>query len=153
MKKAKPYIISLAITFFIAILGGVVTYAGMPKFDSLNKPFLSPPSFLFPVVWTVLYLLMAVGAARIYLKNAPKSSSALLIYAAQLFFNFWWSAIFFGFGAYLFALIWLLILWLLVLLMILAFYKIDKISGLIQIPYLLWLTFAAYLNLGIILIN
>ena len=153
MSKYKPYIISFAITFATALLGGIVTYLGMDSFEKVVQPPLAPPSFLFPIVWTILYSLMAFGAARIYIKSGSQLSGALLLYVVQLFFNFWWSVIFFGFGAYLTAFIWLVILWILVLAMIIAFYKIDKLSALIQIPYLLWLTFAAYLNLGIYLLN
>ncbi len=153
IKKYKTYIISVAIALGVGILGGIVTSLGMPEFSKLNQPPLSPPPFLFPIVWTILYTLMGIGAARIYIKNDKKLSRELLIYAVQLLFNFFWTVFFFGFGAYLFSFIWIAALWGLVLTMIITFYKKDKISGLLQIPYLLWLTFAAYLNLGIYLLN
>lgn len=153
MSKLKPYVVSIIVTFFVGLLGGIVTYSGMSGYSELNKPPLSPPSIVFPIVWSILYLLMSVGAARIYIKNNQKSASALIIYAAQLFFNFLWSVFFFGFELRFIAFICLIVLWLLVLSMIIAFYKIDRISALIQIPYLIWLTFAAYLNLAIFIIN
>ena len=153
IKKYRTYIISIAIALGVGVLGGIITFLGMPRFSQLTQPPLSPPPFLFPIVWTVLYTLMGIGAARIYIKNDKRLSKELLIYAVQLFFNFFWTVFFFGFGAYLFSFIWIVALWGLVLAMIIGFYKKDKISGLIQIPYLLWLTFAAYLNLGIYLLN
>ncbi len=153
IRKYKTYIISIAIALGVGILGGIITSLGMPEFTQLDQPPLSPPPFIFPIVWTILYVLMGIGAARIYIKSGKKLSKELLIYAVQLFFNFFWTVFFFGFGAYLFSFIWIVALWGLVLAMIIGFYKKDKISGLIQIPYLLWLTFAAYLNLGIYLLN
>ncbi len=153
MSKYKPYIISLSVTLAVGILGGVVTYLGMDEFSTLTQPPLSPPGFLFPVVWTILYVIMAIGAARVYIKGKRKLSDGLIVYAVQLFFNFFWSVFFFGFGLYLFSFIWLVALWLLVLLMIVLFYRTDKLSAYIQIPYLLWLTFAAYLNMGVFLLN
>ncbi len=153
IKEYKTYIISIAIALSVGVLGGIITSLGMPEFSTLKQPPLSPPSFLFPIVWTVLYTLMGIGAARVYIKNNKNISRALLIYAVQLFFNFFWTVFFFGFGAYMFSFIWIIALWLLVLAMIISFYRIDKAAGLIQIPYLLWLTFAAYLNLGIYLLN
>jgi len=120
----------------------------------MEKPPLLPPAILFPIVWVILFALMGIGAARIYL--APPSearSRGLLIFLAQLAVNFFWSIIFFNLQAYGFALLWLLFLWLLILWMILTFRKVDRIAALLQVPYLLWVTFAAYLNLGVWLLN
>ena len=117
-------------------------------------PPLSPPAIVFPIVWGILFALMGIGAARIYL--APTSgarSRSLLLFLIQLIFNFFWSIIFFNFQAYGFAFIWLLILWFLILLMILSFRKVDKLAAWLQLPYLLWVTFAAYLNFGVWLLN
>ena len=152
-RKYKTYIISIAIALAASILGGIVTYLGMGEFNTLNQPPLSPPGFLFPVVWTVLYVLMGIGAARIYNKEEIKLSPALVIYGIQLFFNYFWSVFFFGAGLYLFSFIWLIALWALVLSMIILFYRIDKPAAYMQIPYILWLSFAAYLNFGIYLLN
>ena len=153
MKNIKPYVISFAVTFAAAAAGAVVTYTGMDRFSQLVQPPLSPPAFLFPVVWTILYALMAYGAAKVYEQEGTLYNKALFSYAVQLILNLGWSVIFFGLGQYLAAFIWLLLLWAAVIVMILLFYKADKTAGLIQIPYLLWLTFAAYLNLGIYLLN
>ena len=120
----------------------------------LQKPPLSPPGIVFPIVWGILYALMGIGAARIYL--APESrerTRSLLLYFVQLMFNFFWSIIFFNFQRFGFALIWLLVLWVLILRMILAFRRVDKTAALLQIPYLLWVTFAAYLNFGVWRLN
>ena len=122
--------------------------------DTIIKPPLSPPAILFPIVWSVLYALMGIGAARISLcPPSAQRKRALYLYAAQLAFNFFWSIIFFRFQAFGFALIWLLILWALILWMILAFRKLDTLAGGLQIPYLLWVSFAGYLNAGVLLLN
>ena len=110
--------------------------------------------WLFPVAWGILYGLMGVSAARIYM--APQSDDrrkGLNLYIAQLIINFFWSLIFFNAQAFGFAFIWLLILWALVLGMILSFRKTDKLAGNLQIPYLLWLTYAAYLSFGVWFLN
>ncbi len=151
--KWKTFWYSLALTFIFAIGGGIVTYLGQPKYDALTQPFLSPPSWLFPVVWSILFLLMAYGAAVVFDSGNEKMPKALFVYALQLTMNFWWCVLFFGMGLYLFAFIWLILLWIAVLVMLILFYRIDKKAGLLQIFYLLWLTFAAYLNLSVYLLN
>ena len=120
----------------------------------VEKPPLSPPGILFPVVWTVLYALMGIGAARV--AAAPESkgrSRALNVFVVQLVVNFFWSLIFFNAGAYGFALAWLLLLWVLVGVMIVLFRQVDKAAALLQLPYFLWVTFAAYLNYGVWRLN
>ena len=118
------------------------------------KPALSPPGLVFPIVWGILYALMGFSAARIYLA-APSHlrSRGLNLFIAQLVVNFFWSPVFFNLQAFGFAFLWLLILWGLVLWMIFTFRKADPIAAKLQIPYLLWLTFAAYLNLGVWYLN
>lgn len=153
MKKYKPYLISLVITFIAAGIGAAATYAGMDGFMKLSQPLFSPPSFLFPVVWTILYILMSLAAARVYVLEGKRFTTPVKLYAVQLFFNMVWSILFFGFGAYLAAFIWLVILWVLVLLMIMTFYPVCKGCAFSQIPYLMWLSFAAYLNFGIYYLN
>ena len=120
---------------------------------ALNKPPLSPPSFLFPIVWTILYILLGISSYIIYESETPEKNKALRLYFIQLFFNFFWSIIFFSLQAFGFALIWLLLLWVLILCMVRAFWKVDKIAAWLQIPYLLWVTFAAYLNFGVWRLN
>lgn len=121
---------------------------------SIRKPTLSPPGVVFPVVWVILYALMGIGAARIY--EAPASgerSRALVIFFFQLAFNFFWSVLFFNLRAFGLALIWIVALWILILGMIGSFWRVDKAAALLQLPYLLWVTFAAYLNYGVWSLN
>jgi tryptophan-rich sensory protein len=122
--------------------------------DTVKKPPLSPPAFLFPVVWSILYALMGIGAARVY-KTGPGSAgnTALNVFVAQLVVNFFWPLLFFNAGAYGFALLWLALLWALVFWMILTWRKEDPLAAWLQIPYLLWLSFAVYLNAGVWFLN
>lgn len=151
--KRKTLIYSFVFTFLFAIGGGIVTYMGMSGFEAIKQPALTPPSWLFPVVWTVLFALMAYGAAVIYDSGSPLMPRAMFIYALQLTMNFWWCVLFFGFRLYLFAFIWLVLLWVSVLVMIILFSRINRGAGLLQIFYLLWLSFAAYLNFAVWLLN
>ena len=127
----------------------------MKDFEVLNQPPLSPPGWLFPIVWTILYTLMGISAYLIKTSDAKEQekADALSIYHYQLLVNFLWPVFFFNFGWYLFSLIWLLLLWILVLWMIIRFEKINKTAAYLNIPYLLWLTFAAYLNFGVWWLN
>ena len=154
-KKWITYAFWIGLSEAVGILSGLLSRAGMENFsETVTQPTLSPPAILFPIVWTILYALMGIGAARISL--APQSadrSRGLNLFVAQLIVNFFWSLIFFNANAYGFALIWLLLLWLLVLWMILTFRKTDTLAALLQIPYLIWLTFAAYLNYRIWALN
>ncbi len=121
---------------------------------TLQKPPLSPPGFLFPIIWVILFALMGIGAARIRLATpSTRRTQSLAVYWAQLIVNFFWSLIFFNLQAYGPAFLWLLLLWVLVLRMILVFRRVDRLAEWLQIPYLLWVTFAAYLNLGVWLLN
>lgn len=114
----------------------------MDSFDALTKPPLTPPSFLFPIVWTVLFILMGVGAARIFMTEPTAARNRdLIVYVVQLAVNFFWSIIFFNLQAYAFAFFWLILLWVLILTMIYLFCKVDKPAALIQIPYAIWVTF------------
>ena len=151
--KLKTFLYALLLTFLFGIGGGIVTYVGMPRYEAAAHPALTPPSWLCPVVWSILYFLMAYAAAVIYDSGSKATARALFVFMVQLTMNFWWCVLFFGFGLYLFSFIWLLLLWIAVLVMIVLFYRINKWAGLSQIPYLVWLTFAAYLNLGVFLLN
>lgn len=155
LKEWKPYVISAGIALGVGALSGLLSMNGMEIYaQTVIKPALTPPGWLFPVVWTLLYTLMGISAARVWrTKDSPERSRGLNLYVAQLIVNFFWSLIFFNAQAFGFALIWLLLLWVLVLLMILQFYRVDKLAALLQIPYLIWLTFAAYLNLGVWVLN
>ncbi|MBR3868468.1 MAG: tryptophan-rich sensory protein [Clostridia bacterium] len=155
-KKIKPYVISIAISLGVGIISALLTRGNMNIYEEVRTPPLSPPSFLFPVVWTVLYILMGISAAMIYTdKTASKrqKDSALYTYAASLFVNFFWSIIFFNMRAFLFAFIWLLLLLYLIISTILQYRRINPVAAYLQIPYALWVTFAGYLNFGIWFLN
>ena len=127
----------------------------MRAFNELNKPPLSPPGWLFPVVWTLLYVLMGIASYLVLVsgEDEAKVTSALKTYGLQLAFNFFWSIIFFNLESYLFAFIWLVALWILILLTMIKFFRIREAAGYLLLPYLAWVTFAGYLNLGIYLLN
>lgn len=124
----------------------------MTTFETIQKPVLSPPGWLFPIVWTVLYILMGI-ASYLVLTTESSQRVTLFIYKIQLFFNFIWPIIFFNLRLYLLAFIWLIILWLLILITAILFYKTNKLAGYLMLPYLIWVTFAGYLNLSIYLLN
>ena len=136
-------------------LSGWLTREGTQLFsETVAKPPLTPPSLVFPIVWGILYALMGIGAARVSLTEPSEDRSrGLNLFVAQLIVNFFWSLIFFNAQAYGFAFFWLLLLWGLVLWMTLTFRKVDTIAAWLQVPYLLWLTFAAYLNIGVWRLN
>lgn len=152
MSKPKIYIVSILIPLIVGGLVGWVTAGEMEAFEALNKPPLSPPGILFPIVWSILYILMGVSYA-ILKTNGLVDSKVNLIYYIQLGVNALWSIIFFNLKWRLFAFFWLLLLIGLVIAMIVVFYRKKKIAGLLQIPYLVWCTFAAYLNMAIYLLN
>lgn len=152
--KWGKLIISIAIPLGVGAASAFLTMDSMQTFSSLNQPPLSPPAWLFPVVWSILYVLMGIASYIVSESDKPaRSGTALTVYGAQLFFNFFWSIIFFNLEAYLFAFIWLLILWVLIIINAVLFYRISKPAGILMIPYILWVTFAAYLNFAIFLLN
>ena len=128
----------------------------MNIYEEIITPPLSPPSVVFPIVWTILFTLMGISSAMIYLKKESypdEVSEGLRIYAFQLALNFFWSIIFFNMRAFTFAFVWIVILWIAIIAMILKFYKINKPAAYLQVPYALWVTFAAYLNIMIAVLN
>lgn len=151
----KIYGIWILISEAVGALSGWLSREGMMLFnETALQPPLSPPMWLFPVVWVILYALMGVSAARIWLsEESPERRKGLNLFIAQLIVNFFWSLIFFNLQAFGFAFVWLLLLWLLVAWMIFHFYKVDPLAAWLQLPYLIWLTFAAYLNFGVWLLN
>ena len=157
MKKRnrKPYVFWILLAELAGIVSGWISRDGTIVFSetAIQPPF-SPPAILFPIVWTVLYALMGISAAQISLaQDLPMKTRGLNLFVAQLIVNFFWSPIFFNTGAYGFAFLWLLLLITLVVWMILTFRKVDPIAAWLQIPYLLWLLFAAYLNYGVWQLN
>ena len=148
----KKLIIITVITFIVGSFFSWFTMNNMDAFKELNKP-INVPSIIFPIVWGVLYLLMSISCYIVSESSDPARNKALIIYWVQLVINSIWSLIFFGFEMYLFAFIWLLILLISVIIMIVKFYKVDKKAAYLNIPYVLWIIFAGYLNLGIYLLN
>ena len=152
-KVNKEFIISLLIPSLVGVISGLLSMGGIKEFGLLNKPPLAPPGFVFGIIWPILYILMGISSYLIYDSNDYRSSCCLKIYALNLFINFLWSPIFFGLELRLFALIWIILLDFVVVYMILCFYKVNKKAAYYQIPYLVWIIFATYLNLAIYLLN
>ena len=152
--KIKPLTAFLLIPL---IVGGISALISMPQnmYGELAKPPLSPPSAVFPVVWTILFILMGISAYFVYTSDADSNAkkSALTVWGVQLFLNFMWSILFFNLKVYLLSFIWIILLWIAILIMIIKFYKISPLAAWLQIPYLLWVTFAAYLNFGIFMLK
>lgn len=154
--KIKSYIISIVIALAVGGLSALITSSSMDIYSRINTPPLAPPPILFPIVWTVLFILMGISAALVYndrSASAPQKKSALYTYSLSLIFNFFWSIIFFNKQWFLFAFIWLLILLFLIIRTIMKYYKINPLAAYLQIPYLLWVTFAGYLNFAIWILN
>ena len=154
MKKLnKEEIISLLIPLSVGLLSGLLAMGGIRAFDSLVKPLLSPPGFVFPIVWTILYALMGISSYIIYNENSYYSDCFLKIYLINLFVNFLWTPLFFGLNLRLFSFIWIILLDIVIVYMIICFYKINKKAAYLQIPYLIWSLFATYLNLAFYILN
>lgn len=165
----KVLIISILIPLAVGTVAGLLTMGGMEQFQILEKPPLAPPAWLFPVVWTILYTLMGISSYLIYITECPggnanakdtnsvcdteQKKKALNLYGYQLVVNFLWPVFFFNFGWYGFSYLWLLLLCVLVAIIIWEFNKISRTAALLNLPYLLWLSIAAYLNLGIWILN
>ena len=151
----KSYLFWILLTEAVGVLSALLTREGSELYQTaIQKPPLSPAPIVFPIVWAILYLLMGISAARIW-QTAPsvERTHALKLYALQLIFNFFWSVIFFNAEAFLAALIWLIVLWVLILLMVLSMRKLVPWAGWLQVPYLVWVLFAAYLNAGVWILN
>lgn len=149
--KFLKLIISIAIPLAVGYTSSFFIKDSMVIYQALDKPWFSPPGEVFPIVWSVLYVLMGISAYLVAKKR--NSDIALRVYALQLVFNFFWSIIFFRLELYLVAFIWIIGLIILVAYMIMLFWEKDKIAGYLQIPYFLWLIFAAVLNFSIFLLN
>ncbi len=145
----------IALPLAVGGLSALLTSGSMKQFEALNQPPLSPPGWLFPVAWTILYTLMGIASYLILTAEGfeEQKKKAITLYIYQLVVNFLWPTFFFNFQWYFFSLLWLLLLWVLVLIMLLQFYKISRPAAYLIVPYLLWLTFAAYLNFGVWLLN
>jgi tryptophan-rich sensory protein len=156
LKKLKPFIVSVVAALAVGGLSAAVTSGSMDIYSKIKQPPLSPPSILFPIVWTILFTLMGISAAFIWhfrLSKPDDARKAFIVYGINLAVNFIWSLIFFNMQAYLFAFIWILLLLAVIVAMIIFFKRVSPLAAYLQIPYLLWVTFAAYLNFAIWLLN
>lgn len=151
-KNRSVLVISILIPLAIGSLSTLIS-GNRAMYSLINKPALSPPAFIFPIVWTILYILMGVSSYIIYESNDPGRRKALRTYVVQLLLNFFWSIIFFGLFQYFLAFLWLLALIIVITVMIYQFYKISPAAANLQIPYLIWCIFAAYLNFMIYIMN
>lgn len=156
LQRIKLYAIAIAIPLTVGIMSALLTRNNMQIYSELKIPPLAPPSWIFPVVWTILYVLMGISSAMICEKRdeSPYAvTDALCFYILSLAFNFAWSIIFFNFRWFLFAFIWLLALLYLIIRTIIAYRSIDQRAAKLQIPYIIWVIFAGYLNFGIYILN
>lgn len=154
--KVWSFVISIAIALAVGGISALLTRNSMNIYDEITVPPAAPPAFLFPIVWTVLFILMGISAAIIYTsESTPKEhrQRALTIYALSLGINFMWSIIFFNFRAFLTAFAVLLLLLFLIIRTIVAYFRISPTAAYLQIPYALWVTFAGYLNFAIWILN
>ena len=149
----KKLIISIAVPLLTGILSSLITGNNMAEFELITKPPLSPPGFLFPIVWTILYILMGISYYIVSETNGKNSGEAKLLYWLQLIVNFFWSIIFFNLKAYTFAVLWTVLLLILVIAMTRSFFKVKLIAGYLQIPYVIWVAFATYLTIAIRILN
>lgn len=156
LRRILTLIIFIAIPIAVGLISSAMTRNSMMEFNSMNKPFLAPPAALFPIAWTILYVLMGLASYMVYTSKTTREFRrfiAMFLYGIQLFFNFLWSIIFFREAQYMVAFVWLVCLWIFVLLMMLTYRKISKAAFYLSIPYIAWLTFAGYLNISIALLN
>lgn len=154
-EKFSPlaFIICIAIPIVIGFCSSLLTRNAMTSFDSMNKPPLSPPAWLFPIAWTILYILMGIACYMIYRTDDEMRQLALLIYGIQLVMNFFWSIIFFNMELYWLAFVWLMIMWCMIIILLFVTKQFSIIAMFCLLPLALWTTFAAYLNLMIAILN
>lgn len=149
----KLLLICLLICLVAGTVSGIITGNSVSTYESLKLPDFTPPAIAFPIVWTLLYILMGVSLYLIVSRKDADIKVPVIVFAAQLLMNFCWSPIFFTYGQYLLAFVWIVLLWILVFAMIILFRRIDARAGYIQIPYLLWLIVAGYLSYSVYVLN
>lgn len=149
----KTYIISIAIALGAGLISSLVSMGKMEEYSALKQPPLSPPGWLFPVVWTILFVLMGISAARVYLNSSDNFPFALKLYVLQLVLNVLWTPLYFALNLRLAAFVLLVLLLITVVYMTYEFYKTDRTAAYLQIPYIVWLVFAGYLNLATFILN
>ena len=150
-RNIEPLIIALLIPLAVGAVSSLLS--GSMMAPTYIQPSFSPPGYLFPIVWTILYILMGISSYLVYTSDSPAKPAALLVYAIQLVFNFFWTILFFRFSLYGLAFLWLLSLIGLIVIMICLFSKIRPAAAYLQLPYLLWCLFAAYLNFAVYMLN
>lgn len=156
VNEIPKLIVSIFVCQSAGLIGSIFTSPAIPTwYVTLNKPFFTPPNWLFAPVWITLYLLMGVSAFLVWRKGLANRQVqiALTIFGVQLIFNAFWSVAFFGLKSPLAGLIVIIVLWIAIVLTILKFFKISKTAGLVLIPYILWVSFAAFLNVTIVILN
>ncbi|TCO78030.1 TspO/MBR family protein [Marinisporobacter balticus] len=157
--RGKKNIFTLIVCIFIpelvGLLSGFLTKDAYGKYQNLIQPKFAPPPWVFGVVWPILFFLMGIASYRIWMLKSEKArgKNALFYYGLQLFFNFFWSILFFGLALRGLALIELLILLILIIITCIKFYRLDKVAGYLFIPYIVWVAFAGILNLSILWLN
>lgn len=150
----KAIAVSIAVPLAVGGLSSLLTMGSMKSFHLLRQPPLTPPDWVFPVVWSILYILMGLGSYLAYVSaDAQQRRAALTVYAGTLIMNFVWPLLFFRLGLHLTAFLWLIALLLLIISLLVRFYRIRHAAGLCILPYLLWALFAAYLNFGVYWLN
>ena len=155
-KKVKVYAVAILIPLAVGALSAFLTPENMDLYSEIINPPLAPPSILFPIVWTILYILMGISSGMIWLRresNLKAADKGISFYALSLAFNFCWSIIFFNFREFFIAFIWLLVLLYLTVRTVLSYSKVYKTAAYLQIPYVIWLVFAGYLNLAVWILN
>ena len=155
MNNLVKYVICVVLVELSGFIVGMLMREGTKIYsESIVQPPLSPAPVVFPIAWTILYALMGIGIARVLMAEASGARTAAMgFFFAQLFFNLAWSFIFFGAQRFDLAFVWLVILFILALLMAVFFKRMDAVAMYMQIPYLIWLMFAGYLNLGVWVLN
>ena len=154
--KIKVFLVAILIPLLVGGASALLTRGNMNIYETVNTPPLSPPSILFPIVWSVLYVLMGISSALVYLhreNDLESASRGLVFYGASLFVNFLWSIIFFNMQKFLFAFVWLLLLLYLIIKTVIFYKRVYPTAAYLQIPYILWVSFAGYLNLAIYILN
>ncbi|EKE07304.1 MAG: hypothetical protein ACD_18C00124G0001 [uncultured bacterium] len=156
IKNVHKLIISVIVSELAGLIGSLFTFSAIPNwYSTLEKPVLNPPNWIFGPVWTALYVLMGISAFLIWREGWKKKEVkiALTIFGVQLFLNAIWSIIFFGLQSPAWAFLNIVLLWITIFWTIFAFFKISKLATFLLVPYILWVSFAGYLNLAIWLLN
>lgn len=151
MNNLKKLFINIGISLGVGIVSAILTNNNI--YDAINIPFFALPSYFFPIIWTILYVLMGISSYLVSEENNKEKKDAIFIYCLQLFFNFFWSIIFFNIRNFLLAFVWLILLLILIIVMIYKFYNINKTAAYLNILYLIWVIFAGVLNLSIVILN